>query len=59
MAESNEWTEWHLTKNGWEKGSNKTDFNKEIKVTPESRFLTKRYTEIVTSSFSKLNKGHL
>ncbi len=57
MALSNEWTEWHLTENGWEEGSNKTDFTKKIKETPENIFLTKRYTEIVTSSFSKLNKN--
>lgn len=26
MAASNEWTEWHLTPRGWERGSKKTDF---------------------------------
>jgi hypothetical protein len=58
MAASNEWFEYHLTPRGWEMGSNKTDFAWEQKEPPPDRVLTIRVSESMSSSFSKLDRGH-
>jgi len=55
MAASNEWTEYHLTQNGWEEGTNKTDFSMKTRLLPTGRVLTKRYEEFMGSSFSNLS----
>jgi hypothetical protein len=58
MAASNEWFEYHLTPRGWELGSNKTDFASEDKDPPPDRVLTVRLSEYLSSSFSKMDRGH-
>lgn len=55
MAASNEWTEWHLTKNGWVKGTEKTDFGRSDIETPADRIATYRYKEYVASVHSRMN----
>ena len=56
MSGSKEWTEWHLTINGWEKGSYRVDFGGTTnKNSPKDRVLTMIYYETITSSFSPLD----
>lgn len=57
MAASNEWFEYHLTPRGWEMGSSKTDFAREVKAPPSDRVLTIRFSEYLSSSFSTPNRG--
>ncbi len=46
MASSNEWTEWHLTPRGWERGTEKIDFgDTEVVIPPEDRVLTCVYRQ--------------
>jgi hypothetical protein len=52
MSASNEWTEWHLTPRGWERGTEKEDFRREDRDPPHDRVLTVVYKEYVASSFS-------
>ncbi|QFR43753.1 hypothetical protein [Sulfurimonas xiamenensis] len=49
-----EYTEWHLTPNGWERGTQVTDSGKKIKSSPENRVLTLKYEEHMSSTL-KLN----
>ncbi len=55
MGHSDEWTDWHLTLNGWTIGNSHSEmgtlFEREI---PTDRLLTKRYRELQTSPFSKV-----
>ena len=54
MAISKEWTEWHLTANGWIRGSYRIDGSGvHNKDTPEGSILTKRYREDMSSPFKK------
>lgn len=54
MAESREWTEWHLTPRGWESGTTKRDcVGVEEKPAPEDRVLSVEYEEEWSSPFSK------
>lgn len=49
MSASNEWTDWHLTPRGWERGSQKCDNQPEVtKPVPVDRVLTSRFTEEVS-----------
>ena len=50
MDFSHEWTDWHLTRRGWFKGSYKVDFS-DVKIIdpPSDRILTRRYEERITS----------
>lgn len=58
MSASNEYTEWHLTTQGWERGSERVDFGNTTKREPPSeRLLTVKYWEYMSSGFSKLDKG--
>ncbi|OKH55273.1 hypothetical protein NIES2101_04735 [Calothrix sp. HK-06] len=54
----NEWTEWHLTPNGWEKGTFSREGNPQlIEVEPpENRVLTCRYHENITINSTWLQK---
>lgn len=53
MAASREWTEWHLTPQGWVEGSQKTDFGSTPSCPiPENRVLTCRY-EVTHSGYGK------
>jgi hypothetical protein len=54
MSASNEWTEWHLTPRGWERGTEKMDFGNTIKRDPPSdRVLTVTFSEYLGSVHSK------
>jgi hypothetical protein len=55
MILSLEWTDWHLTPNGWTKGSHKMDFhNIHFKEPPPDRLLTRRYEESIESIYAPL-----
>lgn len=45
LTNCNEWTEWHLTPRGWEKGTEKQDYPAQVKQLepPLDRVLTYRY----------------
>jgi hypothetical protein len=58
MSASNEWTEWHLTPRGWERGTEKEDFNVIRRDAPNDRFLTVKWYEYLGYSMSKMQKGH-
>lgn len=45
-------TEWHLTANGWERGTEVTDSGKNYKASPENRVLTFKYEEHMSSTLS-------
>ncbi|MBC8641566.1 hypothetical protein IAG25_32605 [Caballeronia sp. EK] len=45
MSASYEWTEWHLTPDGWIRGSEKTDFDRTIVDPPGQRVLTVRFID--------------
>lgn len=45
MAASKEWTEWHLTPNGWIRGTVKTDFTIDVVERPNDAIATWRYSE--------------
>lgn len=56
MSFSLESTEWHLTPNGWKKGTTEKDPNiVNKKENPPDRVLTCRYVEEQTSPFAKMN----
>ena len=55
MSGSKEWTEWHLTSRGWERGSEKIDFcGIKEKLPPKDRVVTKKFHENISSHFSSL-----
>lgn len=58
MAASNEWTEWHLTPRGWERGSECEDHSgvKE-KSAPPDRVLTYRWEEHLSSEFGTMDRS--
>jgi hypothetical protein len=57
MSASNEWTEWHLTPNGWERGTEKEDFRRVDREPPADRVLTVVYREFMSSRFSPMEKS--
>jgi len=57
MSASNEWTLWHLTPRGWERGTEKTDFGAaNEKPAPSDRVLTFKYREFMSSMYSPIEK---
>jgi len=59
MSASNEWTEWHLTPRGWERGSEKIDFSGPTDVAPPpDRVLTSTYHEYLSSVYSSIDRYH-
>ena len=56
MSASNEWSEYHLTPNGWVEGSEKLDFSRTERPAPADRVLTVRQHDYLSSSFSKLDQ---
>jgi len=57
MSASNEWTEWHLTPRGWERGTEKLDFGGTTdRKIPKDRVLTKKYREKSSSIYSPQEK---
>lgn len=58
MSLSNEWTEWHLTPRGWERGDEKTDFGPvQTKPNPPDRVQTYRYREKLTHHYASSDRG--
>lgn len=58
MGLGDEWTEYHLTPRGWEKGSFRRDGQpSRSQPTPGDRVATYRYEESVNKSLSGLNKS--
>jgi hypothetical protein len=53
MSASNEWTEWHLTPNGWIRGTEQEDFRTVERPPPPDRVLTCTYHDFLSSTFSK------
>lgn len=58
MAASKEWTEWHLTPQGWVRGSEREDFAETKRRNPPvDRVLTVLYKEVISSACSGLHKN--
>jgi hypothetical protein len=57
MSASNEWTEWHLTPVGWQRGTEKEDFRRVDREPPVDRVLTVVYKEFMSSTFSPMEKS--
>jgi hypothetical protein len=57
MSASNEWTEWHLTPAGWQRGTEKEDFRRVDREPPVDRVLTVIYKEFLSSTFSPMEKS--
>ncbi|MGE8451793.1 MAG: hypothetical protein ACN6OP_14445 [Pseudomonadales bacterium] len=56
MAASNEWTDWHLTPKGWERGTEKDDFNRVDRDPPSDRVLSSRFSEYAGSVHSTIER---
>jgi len=55
MSYRKEWTDWHLTARGWERGSERVDFGRITQVAPPpDRVLTYCWTEEQTSPYSRM-----
>jgi len=60
MSFSKEWTEWHLTPRGWERGSERVDGQGLTSVPlPTDRVKTVRWLEEQTSGYGKMHKSHV
>ncbi len=58
MSASNEWTDYHLTPQGWQEGSIRRDFgNVREKEPPSDRVQTYRWSEEFSSLYSRLECG--
>jgi hypothetical protein len=57
MSASNEWWEYHLTPRGWIDGTEKTDFALTEKAPPEDRVATYKFSEFLSSIYSKPDFG--
>lgn len=58
MALSDEWTEHHLTENGWVEGSNRVDgAGTTTNIDPDGSLLVCRYSERQLSMFSKMERS--
>lgn len=53
MSASNEWTIYHLTPRGWEKGTEKSDFARTDRPRPVDTVQTLEVRDYLSSSFSK------
>jgi hypothetical protein len=59
MSASNEWTEWHLTPDGWVRGTEKQDFvGRTERERPQDTLLTVVWKEYLSSSFSRMERYH-
>ena len=54
MSASDEWEEWHLTKNGWVLGTEKTDFKLTQATPPKNRVATYKYREYLPNKFGRM-----
>jgi hypothetical protein len=57
MSASNEWTEWHLTPDGWKRGTEKDDFKRVDRKAPDDRVLTVVYREFLSSVYSTTDES--
>jgi hypothetical protein len=58
VSASDEWTEWHLTPRGWERGSQRLDFSGVITVPPPAdRVRTVIVRDTVSSMYSALEQS--
>lgn len=58
MAMRNEWTEWHLTPRGWQKGATRVQGKGNTWTDePEGRVLTYVYKEVETSNSPETKKS--
>ena len=56
MLYSSEWTEYHLSRRGWERGSERVDFGRTlVRETPRDRVLTGRWIEEQETPDSELH----
>ena len=53
MSASDEWTEWHLTPRGWERGTEHLDHGETKRDPPDDRMATVRIGDRYASAFSK------
>lgn len=59
MSASHEWTDWHLTANGWVEGSSQLDFaGVQEKPIPQDRVLTIRWDEFLGAIQGKMHRTH-
>lgn len=57
MSASNEWTLWHLTPRGWERGTEQKDFcDAAEKPAPSDGVLTFKYGDFMSSMYSRTEK---
>ena len=57
MSVSNEWAEWHLTRDGWQRGDERMDFTpRKDRPVPDGRVLTVRFTEKIESRYSQTDR---
>src|SRR5690242_211662 len=58
MSLSSEWTTWHLTPRGWERGNEKTDYGKPVdRPTPSDCVLTVTYHEDVGAIGARMDRS--
>jgi hypothetical protein len=59
MSASDEWTDWHLTPRGWERGDRCVDFAgvKEQNPKPEGTVAVYCYREVVSSIYSAVDRS--
>jgi len=58
MSASNEWTEWHLTPRGWERGTEKEDFRRIDREPPTDRVLTTKWIEQQGHAYGNMHCDH-
>ncbi|MFA6145484.1 MAG: hypothetical protein WC691_11865 [Sulfuricurvum sp.] len=51
-----EYTEWHLTPHGWERGTEVTDSSRNYKDAPNDRVMTCKYSEHMKVDYGKINQ---
>jgi hypothetical protein len=56
MSASKEWTEWHLTPRGWERGTEKVDGVGELRPRPADAVMTNTYRELQSDSHAPVHK---
>lgn len=58
MGLSDEWTDWHLTPRGWERGNGRRDFGiSDERPIPPDTVSVWRHQERVSSMYSKLEQS--
>lgn len=59
MSASHEWTDWHLTPDGWVDGSSQADFaGVQERPIPQNRVLTVRWVEFLGAPQGKMDRAH-